>query len=259
MPVKWVGDTSKIETTGDGTLMQKFNSWFVYEELGGPDRFSGVQFHFHHKSEHTIDGKWHDLEMHTVHLPDDGPRNGVKYAAMGIMFSVNEHNAKVTEDEQMIIDNFFESLKWTETEADPTVDLVTYGDLMMMVDTDNRWVYKGSVTTPPCDTYVYWNVVRKIYPLKQKYLDQFKEQLKRGGMETTGNNREIQKYNGHNLHIISSRPQTPPGVILPLIVVLGVSVLILCLCVGRMYRQLRAFSVTRVNHSEMQAMKENAA
>ena len=140
--------------------------------------------------------------MHTVHLPDDGERNGIKYAAMGIMFSVNDYTAKVSEDEEMIIDNFFESLKWTETGSDPTVDLVTYGDLHMMVDMTERWVYKGSVTTPPCDTFVYWNVVRKIYPLKQKYLDQFKEQLKRGGMETTGNNREVQPYKGHNLHIL---------------------------------------------------------
>jgi hypothetical protein len=37
---------------------------------------------------------------------------------------------------------------------------------MMMVDTRNRWVYKGSVTTPPCATMVYWNVLTTVYPIK---------------------------------------------------------------------------------------------
>ena len=43
--------------------------------------------------------------------------------------------------------------------ANPVVDLVTYGDLMNMVDKKNRWVYQGSVTTPPCAQRVYWNVL----------------------------------------------------------------------------------------------------
>jgi carbonic anhydrase len=50
---------------------------------------------------------------------------------------------------------------------------------MTMVDTDNRYVYKGSATTPPCGQYVYWNVLSTIYPISQKHLDQFKTHLAR--------------------------------------------------------------------------------
>ena len=40
-----------------------------------PDRFDfinefttrGVQYHFHHPAEHTIDGRMFDMEMHIVH------------------------------------------------------------------------------------------------------------------------------------------------------------------------------------------------
>lgn len=73
----------------------------------------------------------------------------------------------------MVIDTFFETLDLTNFN-DPKVNLVTYGDLLTMVDTDNRWVYKGSVTTPPCAQSVYWNVLYTIYPISQKHLDQFK-------------------------------------------------------------------------------------
>jgi hypothetical protein len=83
---------------------------------------------------------------------------------------------------------------------------VPYGKLLNMVDMQNRWVYRGSVTTPPCATSVYWNVLRTVYPLKQKYLDQFKKQLNRKeDLLQTGNFRVIQKlYPYHRPYILSS-------------------------------------------------------
>jgi len=82
---------------------------------------------------------------------------------------------------------------------------------MMMVDMQNRWTYRGSVTTPPCATAVYWNVLRTIYPLKPKHLDQFKLQLAKNtdqnpSLLLTGNWREIQPIiegeTGHQLQHI---------------------------------------------------------
>ena len=102
------------------------------------------------------------------------------------------------------IDDFFDSLQWTQFQANPIVPEIPYGKLMMMADMDNRWVYKGSVTTPPCDTYVYWNVVRRVHPLKQRHLDLFKEILKLGGLEKTGNYREVLPLDLHDPHIIAT-------------------------------------------------------
>ena len=45
---------------------------------------------------------------------------------------------------------------------------------MEMVDSRNRWVYKGSVTTPPCATTVYWNLMSTIYPIKAEHLEKFR-------------------------------------------------------------------------------------
>ena len=54
----------------------------------------------------------------------------------------------------MVIDTFFETLDWDivtgAVDTGPKVNLVTYGDLLSMVDVNNRWVYKGSATAPPC-------------------------------------------------------------------------------------------------------------
>jgi len=76
----------------------------------------------------------------------------------------------------------------------------------MMFDMRNRWTYKGSVTTPPCAENVYWNVLKTIYPIKQKYVDQFNKQLARkAGLEKTGNWRVIQPFTeAHNPVVLYS-------------------------------------------------------
>merc|ERR1719281_2082833 len=72
---------------------------------------------------------------------------------------------------------------------------------MEMVDFNNRWVYKGSVTTPPCLRFVYWNVLSTIYPVSQKHLDNFKARLEAGttNLGTVGNWRKIQPVDEHNV------------------------------------------------------------
>lgn len=66
-----------------------------------------------------------------------------------------------------------------------------------MMDPNYRFVYKGSVTTPPCATYVYWNVFAKVLPVKKKHLDLFKNLIAKKSPKLatakTGNYRVICK------------------------------------------------------------------
>jgi len=75
---------------------------------------------------------------------------------------------------------------------------------MNMVDTSNRWVYKGSVTTPPCTQSVYWNVVKQVYPIKKRHYDQYINQLKRAehSLYATGNWRLIQPLDDHDVQMM---------------------------------------------------------
>lgn len=92
-----------------------------YYDAEFPMTFVANQFHFHAPSEHTINGEYMDLEMHTVHYPAssggmkdsaDAPDQTFIAAALGINFSVEKFTADLSESEIMIIDNFFESLRW---------------------------------------------------------------------------------------------------------------------------------------------------
>lgn len=182
-----------------------------------PGEYQAQQFHFHSPSEHTVDGVLMDLEMHTVHYdtnelvdataddPFDGSKNHANIAALGIMFSVDKSTAVVSDADVRIIDNFFESLQWDATE-NPTPTNIAYGNLVGMVDFHNRYVYRGSVTTPPCATTVFWNVVAPIYPIKAEHVKLFKEQLDRTAdaayatktLSSVGNNRVIQATTAEN-------------------------------------------------------------
>jgi hypothetical protein len=146
--------------------------------------------------------------MHTVHFPKE-PEGGFIAAAVGIMFSTTEYTADLSPAERYVIDAFFDGLKWDESGAIVS-DLILYGDLMEMVDSNNRWIYKGSVTTPPCATFVYWNVLSTIYPVSKKHLDKFvNTQLAQGedGMlDDYGNWREIQEVDEHAVIYVQDIP-----------------------------------------------------
>jgi len=54
--VAWNGHTSIVSVAKEGQNLQTFYSEYASKGLGGTNWFTGVQFHFHHGSEHTIDG-----------------------------------------------------------------------------------------------------------------------------------------------------------------------------------------------------------
>lgn len=101
--VNWNGHTSQTNlgldaATDKYTTVNMFKSKIAKNHFAAPEVFEGNQFHFHAGSEHTIDGKRQDLEMHTVHFPK-APEGGFIAAAVGIMFSVNDYTAQLTNDE----------------------------------------------------------------------------------------------------------------------------------------------------------------
>lgn len=72
---------------------------------------------------------------------------------LGLLFSVNDYD-EISDEDSAVFDDFFLSLS-LEID-DPVVDAVSIGKMMSTVNLDDRWIYKGSRTVPPCNQYILW-------------------------------------------------------------------------------------------------------
>ncbi|MGI9518603.1 MAG: carbonic anhydrase family protein [Pirellulaceae bacterium] len=141
----------------------------------GEDTYALEQFHVHMPSEHTIDGKHYDMEIHFVHKSEDG-----RTAVVGVMVEAGEDGVTIPPY----------SLPGQQGEV------VVYNGRHNPSDYLPRsrqyFGYNGSFTTPPCTEGVLWLVMIEPVQAPQEELDQFREILKH-------NNRPVQPLNGRQI------------------------------------------------------------
>lgn len=114
---------------------------------GGSADYKLVQFHFHTPSEHTVDGQRAPLEMHLVHKKVSGP--GEPFLVLGFFFAEGFSSS--------FLSSFFSRLP-----APPTghgapnkkpllaATVVELNRMVQHVSKQFLYLYKGSLTTPPC-------------------------------------------------------------------------------------------------------------
>jgi carbonic anhydrase len=125
------GHTIQVDVDGAGGI-----------RLDGAD-YALKQFHFHHPSEHTIDGRSFPLELHLVHASSEG-----KLAVIGVMFEQGPANAS--------LDAVWATAPGREGKAAVAFQ-IDAGKFMPKAATAYR--YEGSLTTPPCSETVSWTVM----------------------------------------------------------------------------------------------------
>jgi len=71
---------------------------------------------------------------------------------------------------------------------------------------EDRYVYIGSKMKPPCETYINWTVLRKVYPIDPKYVTQIRWQLlkHKDELKADSNIRGLRKVNGHEIIYIGA-------------------------------------------------------
>ncbi|MBK8565548.1 MAG: carbonic anhydrase family protein [Saprospiraceae bacterium] len=119
-----------------------------YISLNG-QKYYLLQFHFHAKSEHTVNGEHYPVEIHFVHRnPLDG-----KLAVVGVFVEEGDANP--------FFNNILET--WPHEEGNYTVSNTYNPNVLMPAGYNNFldahfWWYNGSLTTPPCSEIVNWMV-----------------------------------------------------------------------------------------------------
>lgn len=111
-----------------------------------------AQVHLHSPSEHTIDDKYYDVELHFVnaYFDQDGD---TKYAVLTQMFDVEEGGDGENDIIQAALDLFAD-------ETNP--DNVSIDFSSWKPDLNNFWHYEGSFTTPPCTEVVSFYILKGV-------------------------------------------------------------------------------------------------
>ena len=141
-------------------------------------RYTVQQFHFHHPSEHTVNGKHYPMEAHVVLRIEGSPHNN---AVMGVLIKAGRENP--------MLNQFWGQLPRERRKKVKPVP-VNVGDLLPRKK--DYYMYEGSMTTPGCPQGVRWFVLDQPVEASQAQIDRFIDDFM--GDET--NNRSIQPAYG---------------------------------------------------------------
>jgi len=124
------------------------------------DRYDLLQYHFHHPSEHTVDGKPAPMEVHLVHK---NAKTGA-LAVLGMMMVPGAANPTIAA--------IWEAMPKAEGPA-KTVAGVSLNPETLLPAKRTFLRYEGSLTTPPCSEVVHWVNLKDPISVSQAQLDQF--------------------------------------------------------------------------------------
>jgi len=142
-----------------------------------PDRgrnFELKQFHFHSPSEHTVGGQSFAMEMHFVHIDENGA-----LAVVGVLVDEGEEHPILKQLWSFMPENV------GETNMQP----IGIEETNLLPPTRDYFSYGGSLTTPPCSEGVKWIVLKTPIEASAEQIAIFQ---KRVGPNT---NRPVQPHN----------------------------------------------------------------
>ena len=121
-------------------------------------RFELLQFHFHRRSEHTVDSAQLPMELHLVHRSHGGA-----LAVVGVLLREGRANEALAP-----IWRHLPAAPVPATLVEGTVD----ADALLPVHR-TTWRYGGSLTTPPCTEGVSWLVMTEPVALSAEQIRAF--------------------------------------------------------------------------------------
>lgn len=141
------GHTIQVINTGNNNLIQNGTS------------FDFKQLHFHHVSEHAVDGVRTAMELHLVH---QDPKTGV-ITVLGVFIK------------EGVTNNTIEKI-WNNIPAEKMKEISTTVsiDLNDLLPADKKYyTYTGSLTTPPCSQGINWILLKEPITLTKAQIETF--------------------------------------------------------------------------------------
>ncbi len=131
------------------------------------DKYDLLQIHAHAPSEHTLDKKPLDAEIHFVHKNAAGA-----LAVVGVLLKKGKENAALKA--------YFENAPGEVSEGPKPVAGATVDLAPLVGGKPSYYSYSGSLTTPPCSEGVSWYVLAQPVEISEAQLKKFQDATKGG-------------------------------------------------------------------------------
>jgi carbonic anhydrase len=153
----YIAGSVTMENTGQGIVVHvNPGSYIVVDGV----RYNLIGYEFHHPSEHTVRGKFSDMELDLIHRSADN-----KEANIAVRLS------EVRQDPNAMLATLWEHLPQQPGKSEKITAMVNPGGLLP----GNRtyWTYTGSQLTPPCTEGVRWFVFVNDVSISRSQLNTF--------------------------------------------------------------------------------------
>ncbi|XP_062168051.1 alpha carbonic anhydrase 7-like [Alnus glutinosa] len=169
--VQWIGDRA-------GSI-----------QINGTDYFL-KQGHWHSPSEHSINGRRYDLELHMVHETKDLK----KLAVVGLLYKIGQPDAFLSKLMKKVV-------AMTDKKEYRRMGMINPAEIKM--GGKKYYRYMGSLTIPPCTEGVIWTINKLIRTVSKEQVKLLREAV-HDYAET--NSRPVQQVNQREIHLYGPNP-----------------------------------------------------
>lgn len=177
-PIEFHYITGSVTLENDGHTIVAHVNPGSYMIAGGV-RYELQEYDFHHPTEHAVQGKLSEMDVHLLHKSADGK---VAIIAVRLVEDRDKPNA--------VLAMLWPHLPTTAGKTAKVTEIVNPGGLLP--SDRGYWTYKGSLTTPPCTEGVQWFVLENEIALSREQLRAFAAIFKM-------NSRPLQGKNGRRI------------------------------------------------------------
>ncbi|MGD1913887.1 MAG: carbonic anhydrase [Rivularia sp. (in: cyanobacteria)] len=118
-----------------------------------------LQFHFHHPSEHKVEGEFFPMELHLVHKSQKG-----SLAVIGIFLKQGQENSA--------FQNIWQAMPLKQGN-EKTISDININASDLLPKEQDYYLYYGSLTTPPCSETVNWIVLKEPVEISSQQVQKF--------------------------------------------------------------------------------------
>ncbi|PSR98464.1 Alpha carbonic anhydrase [Actinidia chinensis var. chinensis] len=164
-------------------------------ELGsaGSIKINGSEFflqqgHWHSPSEHSINGRRYDMELHLVHvLPNPNVKNNI--AVIAVLY-------KIGQPEPFLSQLMKNISSMADTKAERSMGVIDPREIKL--GGKRYYRYMGSLTVPPCTEGVIWTISKKVRTVSREQVKLLREAVHDYAER---NARPLQPINSREIHL----------------------------------------------------------